>query len=160
MSEQLIIPGTPPPPPPAPVYCTLPAYRTRCEERWHGPALQDAWANWHAFEEIKPALTEALAAFHRDPFLADPTGKCHNPDGNLTALLWKLQGALNPDPHSLHPLLDFEEHYQKIFLRRGLLIYCELILREMERAPECPPLSFLNAEVTNAPSSALKTKSS
>jgi hypothetical protein len=60
MSEQLIIPGTPPPPPPAPVYCTLPAYRTRCEERWHGPALQDAWANWHAFEEIKPARTEPM----------------------------------------------------------------------------------------------------
>jgi hypothetical protein len=43
-----------------------------------------------------------------------------------------VQAAWQPDRSRLDPLLDFEEHYQKVFLRRGLVIYCELLLDELK----------------------------
>lgn len=64
--------------------------------------------------------------------LEDVSGKCHNPDGTLTALLWKMQEAWQPDKSCLYPLLDFCEHYQRVFLRRGLVIYCSMLLRLIE----------------------------
>jgi hypothetical protein len=108
------------------------SYMIECEKRWHGPALRDARHNWAHFEELRPQLTAALRDFRRDPFFEDIGGRCHNPDGTLTAFLWHLQSALEPNRSCLWPLLDFEEHYQKVFLRRGLIIYCTQILRAME----------------------------
>lgn len=116
----------------APIVDTHLHYISECEARWHGPALRDARSNWTAFEELKPVLTEALLAYHRDTQLEDVTGRLHNPDGTLTSYLWKFQDTLQSDKSCLHPLLDFEEHYQKVFLRRGLLIYCAMILRGFE----------------------------
>lgn len=137
MSEQLTIPGTPPAGP-RPELCTKGAYKARCADRWYGLALNNALANWDHWEGMKPTLVEALTAFHRDPQLEDAAGMRHNPDGTLTAMLWKLQTALQPDNSRLGPLLDFEEHWQKIFLSRGLIIYCDLLLREMD-APQPTP---------------------
>lgn len=120
-----------PPARPAPVLDRA-HYVAECEKRWHGAALQNARRNWRDFQELRPELLEALRSYRRDPMQTDIGGKCHNPDGTLTAFLWKLQEALQPSRSCLHPLLDFEEHFQKIFLRRGLIIYCSMILRELE----------------------------
>jgi len=73
-----------------------------------------------------------MRQFRRDPFQTDLNGKCHNPTGHLTEFLWKLAEAVNEDKSRLYPFLDFEEHHQKVFLRRGLVIYCKLILSEIE----------------------------
>lgn len=110
-------------------------YVADCAARWSGPALADAKMNWNHFASLLPVLTEALKEFRRDPFLKDLTGKLHNPDGTLTAMLWNLQANLEPDKSSLYPLLDFEEHFQKIFLKRGLIFYCKQILVEIENPP-------------------------
>lgn len=107
-------------------------YRQKCRERWGGDALKDALSNWRGFESLRSDLTEALRVFCRDPFLQDLAGKCHNPKGTLSDFLWKLQSALQPHKGRLDPLLDFEEHFQKVFLRRGLIIYCHALLHEME----------------------------
>jgi hypothetical protein len=107
-------------------------YLALCKARWSGPALGDARHNFNDFNEINEHLVEAMRAFHRDPMQEDISGKCLNPDGTLTEFLWKLQTGINPDKSSLRPLLDFEEHFQKVFLRRGLVIYCTLILRNLE----------------------------
>ena len=129
---------------PAPAFCPRPreaqppakfdraAYLTECEKRWYGPALRDARANWSDFQELKPTLTEALRKYRHDPCLEDLSGKLHNPDGTLGSFLWRLQESLEPNRSCLLPLLDFEEHYQRVFLRRGLIIYCTMLLREME----------------------------
>lgn len=72
------------------------AYLAECRLRWGGPFLADARSNWADFEHLHPTLQEALAKYHRDPFLTDMAGKCHNPDGTLSAMLWKLQEAIEP----------------------------------------------------------------
>jgi hypothetical protein len=80
-----------------------------------------------------------MSRYHRDPVQEDQSGKCHNPDGTLTAFLWQLQLAIQPDRSCLSPLLDFCEHYQRVFLGRGLIIYCSMILRELEKpTPDDP----------------------
>lgn len=107
-------------------------YLALCQSRWHGVHLGDARGNFADFEEIHDQLVEALRAFKRDPWQKDIADRCLNPDGTLTAFLWKLQSAITPDRASLWPLLDFEEHFQQVFLRRGLIFYCQLALREIE----------------------------
>lgn len=106
-------------------------YRTECEKRWDGPALRDARGNWEHWQEHHEALEEAMRKFKRDPMQEDMAGKFHNPTGRLTDFLWILQTAWKES--GLAPLLDFCEHYQRVHLRRGLLIYCTMILREIER---------------------------
>lgn len=113
-------------------------YRAECALRWRGPALRDAYDNWLDFEELKPTLLEAMRGYVRNPFMKDLAGECHLPDGTLTAHLWKLQQSLEPDRSCLLPLLDFEERYQRVFLRRGLLLYCSLLLKEIN-APAATP---------------------
>jgi hypothetical protein len=107
-------------------------YKAQCKQRWHSGCLRDAKVNWHDFEEIRETLVEAMRQFKRNPGQEDLNGKFHNPDYSLTNFLWNLQAAIEPDRSCLHPLLDFEEHHQKCFLRRGLIIYCSQILRESE----------------------------
>lgn len=98
-------------------------YIDKCKERWHGVHLADAAQNWFGFEKIKTDLTEAMKEYKRNPGQKDLTGKYHNPDYTLTNFLWKLQSTLQPDKGRLDPLIDFEEHFQKCFLRRGLIIF-------------------------------------
>lgn len=107
-------------------------YIDECNKRWIGPALSDARRNWHMFQEIQLQLIEALTEYRRDPFHEDIAERCQNPEGTLTAFLWKLQTAITPDRSCLYPLLDFEEHFQKVFLKRGLIIFCAMILHDME----------------------------
>jgi hypothetical protein len=53
-------------------------------------------------------------------------------EATLTSMVWVMQTAIEPDQSHLHPCLDFEEHFQKIFIRRGLMIYLTLLLKEIE----------------------------
>lgn len=119
-------------------------YVEKCAERWHGWALADARRNFADFEEIKDTLIDAMRSYRRDPFQRDIADKCLNPDGTLTAFLWRLQESITPDRSCLHPLLDFEESCQKVFLRRGLIAYCTLILREMETIAATPDPSLFH----------------
>ncbi len=109
-------------------------YVLHCQQRWGGPALADARRNWTHFQSIHAELSEAMRAFLRDPFQEDLFDRKHNADGTLTAFLWNLQTVLAPSDSSLFPLLDFEEHFQRVFLRRGLIIYCSMLLRQLEEA--------------------------
>ena len=110
-------------------------YIQQCRARWGGWALSDALSNWHGFEEIRETLIEAMRIYHLNPFLEDLAGNCHNSDGRLTSFLWQLQEGIQPDKRRLDPLLDFEEHFQKVFLRRGLVIYCTILSEELEEGP-------------------------
>ena len=120
---------------------TREAYVAECEQRWHGPALRDARSNWQDFEELRDTLLEAMREYKRNPGQKDLSGKYHNPDTTLTSFLWKLQETLQPDKSCLYPLIDFEENYQRCFLRRGLIIYCSGLLREIE-TPKHDPNQF------------------
>ena len=106
-------------------------YCDECRKRWHGPALRDAFSNWSHWQSIRSDLLEAMRQFRRNPCMTDLNGKDHA-DGTLTDYLWTLQSAMQPDQRRIDPLLDFCEHYQKVHLRRGLLIYCTMLLRSFE----------------------------
>lgn len=110
-------------------------YREACRLRWSGPALADAFSNWRDFESMRDGLLDAMRKFHANPQMEDLCGKAHNPSGRLTDLLWTMQKAWQPDPACLLPFLDFCDHYQSIFLRRGLVIYCSMLLKELESVP-------------------------
>ena len=114
------------------------SYRAKCEQRWYGIALRDALANWKLWKEMDDYLRTAMREYLRNSGQVDISGKYHNPDHTLTGFLWNCQAALQKSKSSLYPFSDFEEHYQKIFLKRGLLIYCESILRELETESEKP----------------------
>lgn len=118
---------------PTPQPFTRETYNAACERRWDGPALRDAKQNWRHWQELHPDLEEAMHRFHRDPMQKDAAGQFHNPTGYLTDFIWNLQRAWQPNQASLAPLLDFEENHQRVFLRRGLLIYCQMLLREIEK---------------------------
>lgn len=120
-------------------------YAEECEKLWAGFALRDAQKNWPHFQQYRLVLTEALKQFDKDPFLKDLTGKFHNPDGTLTAMLWSLQATLQPDKSRLDPFLDFEETFQTVFLRRGLKIYCKMLLDVIRRSkqPEIGGVRFV-----------------
>lgn len=115
---------------------TFAQYREKCGERWYGEALRDALHNWHEWEDMRDYLVDAIRQYLRNPFQRDLGDKFYNPDGTLTKFLWHCQEALQPDRSRLNPLLDFEEHYQKIFLKRGLIIYCGDILDGLKEAAE------------------------
>lgn len=111
---------------------TYKEYKKECEERWYGVALHDALTHWKEWEGMRDYLTDAMKQFRRNPFQTDGNGKYYNPDGTLSKFLWNCQEAIDPTHTKLNPFLDFEEHYQKIFLRRGLIIYCKALLEEIE----------------------------
>lgn len=115
------------------------AYVKECEQRWHGPALADAKRNWSKWQELRPVLAQNLLAYHRGD---------EGCDQSLTGFLWNLQGVLQPDKSRLDPFIDFEDRYQKCFLRRGLVIYCAMILRLIEGNAEAVAIS---REETNNP---------
>lgn len=103
-------------------------YKERCGHRWGGDAYRNAVGNWKLWREIHDDLEKALRVFARNPEMEDMGGKAHNPDGTLTAFLWKLQEAWEPNRGRLYPLLDFCERYQTVHLGRGLVIYCAMVL--------------------------------
>lgn len=113
-------------------------YKAECEKRWHGDPLHDALANWKKWQELHDDLLEAMRSYKRNPGMVDMGGKYHNPDATLTSFLWKMQSAWQPNPCRLDPLIDFCDHYQRLFLRRGLLIYCAMLLRCIETTPSTP----------------------
>jgi len=117
-------------------------YKTKCEQRWYGIALHDALHNWKEWQEHKDYLTDAMKQYIHNPFQKDSLGeKYYNPEGTLTKFLWNCQEAIQPSKQRLDPFLDFEEHYQKIFLKRGLIIYCEALIDEIEtQIPKDAPL--------------------
>lgn len=106
-------------------------YLRECEARWEGPALMDARRNWRIFEEAHDALVAILVPYLRDNWIKDISGKCHNPDGTLTAWLWKCSA----DSENWW-IWDFCEHYQKCHLRRGLIAYAKQVIREIEANAE------------------------
>lgn len=112
------------------------AYRDKCRQRWCDEPLRDALANFRHFEAWRPKLLEALLKYHADPMQKQPDGTFLNGSGHLTDFLWTLQTQFQPDPSRLDPLLDFCNHYQKVFLRRGLIIYCTALLRIIEAVKE------------------------
>ncbi len=103
------------------------AYIEKCERRWHGECLSDARRNWNLFHGHHEELTAILLPYLRDPGVQDVHGKFHNPDYTLTSWLWKCSEA---DENRW--IWDFCEHYQTCHLRRGLIAYCEQLLRDME----------------------------
>jgi len=106
---------------------TFKEYKEKCASRWDGPALRDAIDNWKTWREMHAYLVGAMKLYVRNPTQQDINGKHHNESGTLRDFLWNCQMALQPDRSRLDPLLDFEERYQKVFLKRGLVIYCEYI---------------------------------
>ena len=109
--------------------CTRVNYVAECEKRYGGWTLQDALDNWFDFEERREVFGQWCDHFRRDPQLRVGP-KAHNPAGTLTGMVWVMQSALDPDRSCLHPCLDFEEHFQVFFIRRGLMAYLTLLLRE------------------------------
>lgn len=99
-----------------------PAYVQRCRVRWERAYLQDAIRNFRHFEALRPQLMQVLV--HDWPDFC----------GGLSAFLWELQTKLNADPGRLDPLLDFCDGTQKVHLRRGLVFYCESLLKIIQEA--------------------------
>lgn len=97
--------------------------------RWSGECLANAKLNWHLFEEHHDDLVEILRPYLRDCWCEDLAGKMHNPEGSLTSWLWICTNANSW-------LWDFCNHYQKCFLRRGLIAYCKQVIAEMRSASE------------------------
>ncbi|MFA5263230.1 MAG: hypothetical protein WC378_05345 [Opitutaceae bacterium] len=100
-------------------------YFDRCRMRHEGICFENAAENWHLFSGLrKYRLEPILRAYKRDSGLQDVTGRFRNPDHTLSSALWAYIDILPG-------CLDFEEHYQKAFLARGLVIYCSLLLESM-----------------------------
>ena len=111
--------------------CTRSSYAVSVKKRWSGFARTNALNNWREFEEHKATFQSWCAHYKRDPQMWVGQ-KAHNPEGALTSMVWVMQVAIQPDRSCLWPCLDFEEHFQSVFIRRGLLIYLTLLLKEME----------------------------
>lgn len=109
------------------------AYRERCALRWSGRALRNALRNWEDWQELHPDLCRALKEWRSNPTIADLSGMDHCPSGTLVGFLWLLARSWAPSPSSLGPLLDFEEHFQTVHLRRGIVQYCGLVLESLDR---------------------------
>jgi len=122
-----------PPVMPSRVVCTRANYNERIEQRWHGPALGDARRNWHIFVQYRDKFVPWVELFDRDCWLKVGE-KMHNPEGTVRSLAWLLAETIATEEAgekgTLGPLLDFEDHFQKVFLRRGFQIYLELLLEE------------------------------
>lgn len=113
-------------------------YRELCLRRWHGQYLRDALRNFSDFQ-CQHDLIPALISFKNNPSQQHLDGTYLNPDGTLTSFLWKLQDAVQLDKSCLQPFLDFNEDSQTIFIRRGLIYYCQLVLNQIELPTEEDP---------------------
>ena len=123
-----------PPPSPTPaakIVCTRANYIESCKERYHSWTMTDARENWEIFEEHRETFRAWCDHYRRDPMLF-VGAKAHNPLGTLSAMVWVMQVAIEPDRSRLCPCLDFEENFQTVFIRRGLMIYLTLLLKELE----------------------------
>lgn len=114
-------------------------YLADCEQYYSARVIKDARRNWEHFQELEPRLRAALREFQNNQFQKDLAGRCHNASGSLTGFLWNLHTAWQADRSRLDPLLDFCDHYQKVFLRRGLVSYCKLLLAELDAGPPPDP---------------------
>lgn len=123
----------PPASPPKRVLCTEENYRESVKERYYYNRLcrHDAYENWEIFEEHRETFVAWMRHYERDAWMR-VGDKCHNPDGTLSSLVWVMQTAIEPDRSRLMPCLDFEERFQQCFIRRGLIAYLTLLLKEME----------------------------
>lgn len=98
------------------------AYAARCRMRWEREYLQDALHSFNLFETWRPQLMQALVNTWPD--------FC----GGLASFLWELQTQIQPYQGRLDPLLDFCDGTQKVHLRRGLVFYCEALLKIIQEA--------------------------
>lgn len=119
------VPASPTPPTPAAIHLDRKEYNSLVAIRWHGEPLRDARGNWTHFQSILPQLHAAMLRYLEQ----------HN---GLTQFLWDLQPQLQPDKTRLDPLIDFCPHYQACHLRRGLVQYCTLILKQIQQTPKLP----------------------
>lgn len=113
-------------------------YIARCAARWDGPYMRDARRHWTTWVEIHDRLLESIVVpYLRDNWAKDLAGTCHNRPGTLTGYCWMMADAFAAQPGALGPLVDFNEPSQSVFLSRGLLIYLELCIRDIEgRKPD------------------------
>lgn len=117
---------------PAQRHCTLENY-VECIERRHSnhpSCLRDARRNWYEFERNRELFTRWVRHYQEDPLL-QVNGKSHNPEGTLSGMVWLMQRSVDPTRTQLFPCLDFEEKFQKVFIRRGLICYLSLLLKEL-----------------------------
>ena len=115
------------------------AYKDKCAFRWEGHCLQDARSNWALFAKHHADLVEILRPYLADCYCPDLTGASQNPEGTLSAWLWKCS-----DDMAKSWIWDFCAHYQKCHLRRGLLIYCEQLINELKATPEPAALVLIS----------------
>lgn len=101
------------------IYARRDEYIAACRQRWMGEQLDNAFRNFWAYQRMHRKLRAAMPEFRR----------CHR---SLHSFLWDLQERWNPDRSRLDPLLDFCDHYQRVFLRRGLIIYCQMLLNDSQ----------------------------
>lgn len=113
------------------VICTRANYVESCRLRYHGQFLRDAVDNWGDYEEQRETFDSWIQHYSRDPYLR-VGDKSHNPQGTLTEMIWLMQTAINPDRSCLFPCLDFNDHHQSVHIRRGLIQYLTLLLKEIE----------------------------
>lgn len=112
-------------------------YRDECAKLWDREALRNALANWILFQRHHANLVAILRPYLADSMVPDLAGTYQNPEGTLTAWLWKCSAA----PENSW-IWDFCEHYQKCHLSRGLIIYCKMLIAEL-KATEPDPSSLL-----------------
>jgi len=110
------------------------AYIEECSLRWHGECLRDARRNWAIFEKHHEAVVAVLTPYLRDNWVEDIHGKIQNPDGTLTAWLWKCS-----DQKDNWWIWDFCEHYQTCHLRRGLIAYAKQVISELANTAVSQP---------------------
>ena len=123
----------PPVPPARERICTRKNYDLACEREYASDfALADALENWSEYQARRAEFAAWVAAFKKDCWLK-VGNKCHNPEGTLWSLAWVMQESMDPTKHYLTPCLDFEPRHQKVFVRRGLVIYLKLLLGGMSQ---------------------------
>ena len=109
-------------------------YSDECGTRWGGDALRNARGNWTLLEERHDDIVAVLQPYLRDSGVRDIAGNYLNPDHTLTSWLWKCSEAKEN-----WWIWDFCDHYQKCHLRRGLIIYCKMVIAELKVAADSTP---------------------
>ena len=97
-------------------------YVIECRKRWSGDCLRDALANRTTWVEHSETIKSVVRMWMADMMVRDLSGRARNPQGSLDAWLWLCSRS--------HPwMVDFEENFQRFFLRRGLRQWCRLLMR-------------------------------
>lgn len=121
-------------------------YRTAVDVRWDRDARADARRNRHLFTEHHDALAAWCERYHRDNWF-QVGDKYHNSEGTVKGMLWLAAGN-----HDMRWLIDFCDHHQTCFLRRGAVAYCVLLIKRLEQpAPHDP------AQMELIPQTSMKT---